>query len=92
MKLEPVLQAFSNRPCHLVPVQALEDYEQRQIIRAVPSLSAKTLDDVQVDLLLSNPATSNPLFLLVTLEEAARLRLLRATRPPHCGIPASLGT
>jgi hypothetical protein len=46
-------------------VQALDDDEQRQIIRAVPSLPAKTLDDVQVDLLLSNPATSNPLFLLV---------------------------
>ena len=35
----------------------------------MPSLSAKTLDDDQVRLLLSNPATANPLFLLVALEE-----------------------
>jgi hypothetical protein len=68
-KSEPILQAFAHRTFQPIPVQALKDSEQRQIIRAVPSLSAKTLDDVQVDLLLSNPATSNPLFLLVTLEE-----------------------
>jgi hypothetical protein len=35
----------------------------------VPSLSAKSLDPTQVGLLLSNPATTNPLFLLVALEE-----------------------
>lgn len=68
-KSEPILQAMAHRPYHPVSVQALSDNEQRQIVRAVPSLSAKTLDDVQVELLLSNPATSNPLFLLVTLEE-----------------------
>ncbi|HKM54097.1 MAG TPA: hypothetical protein VJY33_11870, partial [Isosphaeraceae bacterium] len=90
-KSEPMLQAFANRTFHPVPVQALEDHEQRQIMRAVPSLSAKTLDEVQVDLLLSNPATSNPLFSLVTLEEP-RPRLLRAARPAHRGLPASGGT
>src|SRR4029077_20924709 len=68
-KTEPVLEAFRwRKPC---PVQlaALSDAEQRDIIRQVPSLSAKTLDDDQVRLLLSNPATANPLFLLVALEE-----------------------
>ena len=48
---------------------ALSGAEQREIIRQVPSLSAKTLDDDQVRLLLSNPATVDPLFLLVALEE-----------------------
>src|SRR5205807_2691676 len=47
----------------------LSDAEQRLIIRHVRSLSAKTLDDDQVRLLLSNPATANPLFLLVAMEE-----------------------
>ena len=50
-------------------LSALSDAEQRLIIRQVPSLSAKTLDEDQVRLLLNNPATANPLFLLVALEE-----------------------
>jgi hypothetical protein len=70
-KTEPVLEAFRSPGRKSVPVQlgALSDAEQRLIIRQVPSLSAKTLDDDQVRLLLSNPATTNPLFLLVALEE-----------------------
>ncbi len=47
----------------------LSDDERRAIIRDVPSLSAKALDEAQVALLLDNPATRNPLFLLVALEE-----------------------
>lgn len=66
---EPILQAFSERRYHPLSVPVLDSNEQRLIIQAVPSLSAKTLDEIQVDLLLSNPATSNPLFLLVALEE-----------------------
>lgn len=48
---------------------ALSDEERRAIIQTVPSLSARTLDDEQIDLLLTNPATCNPLFLQVALEE-----------------------
>ena len=68
-KSEPILASLRAPHASSRSRAGLGDDEQRQIIRAVPSLSAKTLDDVQVDLLLSNPATSNPLFLLVTLEE-----------------------
>ena len=68
-KTEPVLEAFRRRKHCPVQLAALSDAEQRLIIRQVPSLSAKTLDDDQVRLLLSNPATANPLFLLVALEE-----------------------
>jgi len=68
-KTEPVLKAFRWREHCPVQLAALSDAEQREIIRQVPSLSAKTLDDDQVRLLLSNPATANPLFLLVALEE-----------------------
>ena len=68
-KAEPVLEAFRRRKHCSVQLAALTDAEQRLIIRQVPSLSAKTLDDDQVRLLLSNPATANPLFLLVALEE-----------------------
>ncbi len=66
---EPVLQAFALRPHRLLDLPSLTDVERRDIIRAVPSLSAKTLDDNQVNLLLANPATRNPLYLLVALEE-----------------------
>ena len=38
-------------------------------MKAVPKLVAKTLDDRQIDALLANPATENPLFLMVALEE-----------------------
>lgn len=68
-KTEPVLEAFGRRKHCPVQLASLSDAEQRLIIRQVPSLSAKTLDDDQVRLLLNNPATANPLFLLVALEE-----------------------
>jgi hypothetical protein len=81
----------------------LGDVEQREIIRAVPSLSARRLDDEQVRLLLDNPATAGPLYLLVALEElrgfgsfeqlTERVRSLRAgTMPsPPCSIRCSPG-
>ena len=68
-KAEPALEAFRHRPHQRIEVQPLNDTERRDIIREVPSLSAKALDDDQIALLLKNPATANPLFLLVALEE-----------------------
>ena len=47
----------------------LSDDECRQIARALPSLAAKTLSEAQLDLLLANSATRNPLYLRVALEE-----------------------
>jgi tetratricopeptide (TPR) repeat protein len=47
----------------------LDDSERSRIIQQVPSISAKTLDEQQVDMLMRNPATRNPLFLSVALEE-----------------------
>jgi len=66
---EPALAALGRRELRRVRVPTLTDAEQRRIIREVPSLSAKTLDEGQVRLLASNPAAANPLFLLVALEE-----------------------
>ena len=66
---DPELEAFGRRKFRRCGIGPLEQKERRQIIRKVPSLSAKTLDEEQVSLLLSNPATANPLFLLVALEE-----------------------
>lgn len=50
-------------------IEALTGEERREIIQKVPSLSAKKLDEKQIDMLLSNPATDNPLYLQVALEE-----------------------
>jgi hypothetical protein len=66
---EPVLKAFEHREHKHVPVEPLTTGERGQIVREVPSLSAKALDPKQIALLLDNPATANPLFLLVALEE-----------------------
>jgi uncharacterized protein DUF4062/AAA ATPase-like protein len=66
---EPALEAFQHREHRHVAIEPLTDPECREIIRQVPSLSAKALDDGQIALLLANPAATNPLFLLVALEE-----------------------
>ena len=68
-KEEPVLRAFQHRQHHAISVEPLTHDERFQIVHEVPSLSAKSLDPRQVQELLENPATMNPLFLLVALEE-----------------------
>ena len=50
-------------------VPPLTRTEQRRILREIPLLSAKTLSKTQLDILSANPATKNPLFLSVALEE-----------------------
>jgi WD40 repeat protein len=52
-----------------VPVPALTDDDRRRIVRELPSVFCKTLDDEQVTRLLQNDATRNALFLTVALEE-----------------------
>jgi WD40 repeat protein/GTPase SAR1 family protein len=66
---ESVLQAFEHRQYHHIKLKPLTTNERLEIVRVVPSLSAKSLDAKQVRLLLDNKATDNPLFLLVALEE-----------------------
>ncbi len=66
---ETVLKSFEHRKKQHIAVQPLSIEERAEIIKEVPSLSAKSLDELQIGLLLANPATENPLYLLVTLEE-----------------------
>jgi len=66
---DTVLEVFRHRPRHEIVVGPLTSEERLQIIREVPLLSAKRFDAQQVKLLQNNPATTNPLFLLVALEE-----------------------
>lgn len=66
---EPAQEAFTQRQQVVVEIPPMEEAARREIIQAVPSLSAKTLDSQQIEQLLANPATKNPLFLLVALEE-----------------------
>jgi WD40 repeat protein len=65
----PMLDALRLRGARELALPPLDDAECRQILREVPSLVAKTLDDRQVEKLLSIKATRNPLYLLVALEE-----------------------
>lgn len=64
-----VLQSLADWPLERLEIGPLTREERLEIVSRVPSLSAKRLDPKQVSLLLSNPATENPLFLLVALEE-----------------------
>jgi len=50
-------------------VEPLTVWEAARIVRDVPSVSAKTLDAHQRRMLIENPASANPLFLTVALEE-----------------------
>lgn len=68
-KAPRVLSAFGKREYVDVPLRPLSENERRAIVKAVPKLVAKTLDDKQIDAMLANPATRNPLFLMVALEE-----------------------
>ncbi|MCX6901610.1 MAG: DUF4062 domain-containing protein, partial [Verrucomicrobia bacterium] len=52
-----------------VPVPELDDEARKQILRELPSVFCKTLEPRFVEQLLANPATRNPLFLIVALEE-----------------------
>jgi hypothetical protein len=88
---EPVLQAFANRPHRAIPVEALTPAERQAILKEVPSLSAKTLDEVQVSLLLANPATANPLFLLVALEELRGFGSFEQLDPRISEFPHAIG-
>jgi len=66
---QPALIAARSRHPHEIRVDPLEYEERLAILREVPSVAAKTLDEAQIKLLLNNEATRNPLFLLVALEE-----------------------
>ena len=68
-KAPRVLSAFGERDYVAAAIVPLTDDERRQLVRAVPKLVAKSLDDRQIGKLLENPATENPLFLMVALEE-----------------------
>lgn len=68
-RTEAALQAFEHRPHQRIPVEPLTHHERFEIVEKVPLLSAKSLDPRQVQWLLDKPATSNPLYLLVALEE-----------------------
>ena len=63
------LRQLSKAGARLIALPALREHERKEIIRKIPSLWAKTLDSAQIDLLSNHPATNNPLFLSITLEE-----------------------
>jgi telomerase protein component 1 len=50
-------------------VPPLTRAERATIVRELPSLSAKVLENDQIEMLLANDATENPLYLAVALEE-----------------------
>jgi hypothetical protein len=63
------LGTLRRRKVHEVPVEPLGDGERKAIVRQLPSVFCKTLDEAQVAALLKNEATRNPLYLTVALEE-----------------------
>jgi len=63
------LAALRRRKLPEVPVPPLSDDECLRIIRDLPSVFCKTLDEGQARALLRNHATRNPLFLTVALAE-----------------------
>jgi len=66
---QAIVAAAENRYYFVVRLQPLEEEECAIIARDVPALAAKSLSKSQLQALLFNPATRNPLFLRVALEE-----------------------
>jgi len=66
---EPALNALRRCKVPELCVEPLTDDERIKIITQVSSISAKSLGSEQIALLLKNPATKNPLYLTVALEE-----------------------
>ncbi|HCU37660.1 MAG TPA: hypothetical protein DGT21_20165 [Armatimonadetes bacterium] len=64
-----LLEELTKRGHLRVQVEPLTDADCEAIIDRVPALSAKALDAEQRRMLLENPATRNPLYLQVALEE-----------------------
>jgi WD40 repeat protein len=64
-----IVAAAENRYFFLVRLLPLGEEECAVIARDVPALAAKSLSKSQLQALLFNPATRNPLFLRVALEE-----------------------
>jgi WD40 repeat protein len=64
-----ILEAFTERAHVPITLEPLTHPERREIMREVPSISAKTLSEEQIQALLEIPGTGNPLFLQVALEE-----------------------
>ncbi len=65
----PIQSALELLGLKEIRVDFLSDMERIEIIAEIPSMAAKTLDESQIQMLLKNEATRNPLFLLVALED-----------------------
>lgn len=66
---QPALRVLRARKIPEIRVVPLAETERHELVTSIPALSAKTLDPKQIELLLANPATNNPLYLSVALEE-----------------------
>ncbi len=64
-----IIDILRGRKCNEICLENLSMDDRFRIITELPSLSAKSLDAGQINLLLDNPATGNPLFLLTALNE-----------------------
>ena len=64
-----IREVFKQRAHVAIELGALSAEDRTATIHDVPSLSAKSLDRVQIQLLASNAATASPLFLRTALEE-----------------------
>ncbi|MCD4750458.1 MAG: DUF4062 domain-containing protein [Thermoanaerobaculales bacterium] len=75
--------------CRRLALTRLSLDERIEIVTTIPSLSAKSLDNEQVMLLLDNPATANPLFLIVALEELRGFGSFEGLNSRICELPRS---
>ncbi len=68
-EMHPVVASLRRKKTPEVAVGLLTEAEQLAMLDAIPSISAKSLDNKQKALLIANQATRTPLFLIVALEE-----------------------
>ena len=91
-RTQPALAALRARRTPEMVVEPLTYDERLTIVGTVPSLSAKTLDELQVAMLLDNPATTNALFVLVALEELRGFGSFERLESRIAALPRPAGT
>lgn len=66
---EKNLKQLTGFGARFIQIPMLRENERTEIIKQIPALWAKALDDNQIKLLSQHPAANNPLFLTIALEE-----------------------
>jgi len=86
----PLRETLERRCTESLDLPPLDLAEQHEIVRSLPAVFAKTLDERHISALLSNVETTNPLYLRVALEELRVFGSFEGLEEQIRALPANL--